>query len=117
MSAISLLLVADHSTPIPRTISKMPPKGSPEKKKKAKRGTKKARKTLIAMPTSDSDESQSILTQGELEGRLAGRSDEEDGHGGEGEEASQASQASHKRSRPEATVTSGATLSDHTDEG
>ena len=101
---ISLLLVANHSTLYPRTISKMPPKGSPGKKK-AKRGMKKAMKTLITMPTSDSDESQSILTQGALDGCLAGGSDEEDGHGGEGEEASK---ASHKRSRSEATVTSGA---------
>ena len=95
----------------------MPPKGSPGKNKKAKRGTTKAKKTLITMPTSDSDKSQSILTQGALEGRLAGGSDEENGHGGEGEEASQASQASHKRPRLEATVTSGTTLSDHEDEG
>ena len=81
-------------------VSKMPPKGSPGKTKKAKRGMKKAKKTLITMPTSDSDESESILTQGAFEGCLAGGFDEEDGHGGEGEEANQ---ASHKRPRPEAT--------------
>ena len=71
----------------------MPLNWSHGKKKKAKKGMKKAKKTLITMPTSNSDESQSILTQGALEGRLAGGSDEEDGHGGEGEEASQASHA------------------------
>ena len=53
---------------------------------------KKAKKPLITMPTSDSDESHSILTQGALEGCLAGGSNEEHGHGGEWEEASQVSQ-------------------------
>ena len=65
-------------------IFKMPPKGSPGKKKKAKRGMNKAKKTLITMPTSDSGESQTILIQGALEGHLAGRSDKKDGHGGRG---------------------------------
>ena len=49
-------------------------------------------------------------TQWALEGCLAG-SDAEDGHGGEGGEASR------KSARPEATVTSGAILSDQEDEG
>ena len=105
-----------HSTPnrhyyIPRCL---PNKGSPHKsKKKVKRAPKKAKKQLISMPSDSEDDSQLIVTQGTLEGHLAGGS-EEDGHGGEGEEASQ---ASHKRERPRATVTSGATLLEHEDEG
>ena len=62
----------------------------------------------MLIPSDSEDDSQSILTQGTLEGHLAGESD------GEGEEASQ---AKHKRARPTATVTSGATLSEHKDEG
>ena len=78
VSAISLLLVADQSTLNHIMISKMPPKGSPVKKKRAKKGTtmKKAKKTLVTMPTSDSD-------PGALGGRLAG-SYAEDGNVGEG---------------------------------
>ena len=67
------------------------------------------------MLTSDSDESQFMLTQGALAGCLAGGFDEESSQGGKGEGASQASQASCKSSRPEATVTSEATLSEHED--
>ena len=97
--------------------SKMPPKGSPHKKK-GKRVPKKAKKQLMSMASDSEDDSQSILTQGTgtLEGHLAGGCDE-DGHGGEGEEASQASQAKASRARPTATVTSEATLSEHEDEG
>ena len=61
----------------------MLPKGSPLKKKRAKKGMKKAKKTLITMPTSESDESQSLLDPGALVGCLA-QSDSEDGDGGEG---------------------------------
>ena len=89
----------------------MPPKGSPAKKKKVKKGMWKAKNTLITMPTSDSDESQSILDPGPHEGCLAGGSNVEDGHGVKGGEAS------YKRSRPEATVTSVATLSEQETEG
>ena len=79
----------------------MPLKGSPGKRQKKKRVSKKVKKALVTFPTSHSeDESQSqslLLTQpqGTLEdGCLAGglSNDEEDGHGGEGEEASQARQ-------------------------
>ena len=85
----------------------MLPKGSRLKKKRAKKGTKKAKKTRITMPTSESDESHSLLDPGALGGCLA-ESDAEDEDVGEGGEAS------HKRSRPgpTATVTSGAALSD-----
>ena len=68
VSVINLLLVADQSTQNHIMISKMPPKQSPVKKKMAKKGKKKAKKTLITMPTSDSDESHSLLDSGALVG-------------------------------------------------
>ena len=83
MSAISLLLVADQSTRNHVMISKMLPKGSPLKKKRAKKWMKKAKKTLITMPTSDSDKSQSLLGPRALGGCLA-ESDAEDGGRGRG---------------------------------
>ena len=41
------------------------------KKKRAKKGMTKAKKTLITMPTRDSDESPSLLDSGALETSLA----------------------------------------------
>ena len=93
------------------------------RKSKTKKGAKKLKKQLISMPD-DSNDSQSLLPQGTevLEEGLAGGSDKE-GDGDEGEEATQASKPKRKRARitprPTATytVTSGSTLTEHTDEG
>ena len=86
MSAISLPLVANHSTPNPCNDSQDASQRVIRKEEEGQEGDKEGQEDTddLSMPTSDSDESQSILTQGALEGCLAGGSDEEDGHGGEG---------------------------------